>query len=386
MFKASSWFKRSGICAIYFQHSYHLLIPLSLTLGPPQLKITLQFFQSLDNMSVEEYQQALSLASIQQPIASAEVSNVTTAPIGASTLPNESTHDSTNGTLKSDGNGEEEVGTKVSFVDITDIREEGADRSSVCLTSKRIQAPKQKQQWDKYGENGLVLRRKYEKKAGKSEEPKFKKTMLEINDEVLRNFIQYALCDYPFVNLSSTPIVIMSRYKELFYYRDELRAYITSSERTSFETERLQLLETFMTENLESTQREYNRHVLYGYATYDLLWTLYRPHSLVVTHKNNIYRCFQVKSFQNMVLDCYYWSYIKGRFGRVLHKISLEPFEGLRKITSLFAVPFNFLPDEKQKGLTESLIERGKKWQSLCCTSHKTYNGQSARKRAYNTD
>ncbi|MDI1493241.1 MAG: hypothetical protein OHK93_005029 [Ramalina farinacea] len=337
-------------------------------------------------MSVEEYKQALSLASIQHPIASAEVSNDSPAPISASTLPNETTHNSTDVTLKSDGNGEEELGAKVSFVDITDIREEGADRSSVCLTSKRIQAPKQKQQWDKYGENGLVLRRKYEKKAGKSEEPKFKWTQLEINDEVLRNFIQHALCDYPFVNLSSTPIVIKSPYKELFYYREELRAYITSSERTSFETERLQLLKTFMTENLESTQREYDRHILYGYATWDLLWTLYRPHSLVVTHRNNIYRCFQVKSFDNSVLDCYYWSYIEGRFGRVLHRIPLEPFEGLRKITSLFAVPLNFLPDEQRKCLTEFLIKRGKKWESLCCTSHKTYNGQSARRHAYNTD
>ena len=188
------------------------------------------------------------------------------------------------------------------------------------------------------------------------------------------------------MNLSTTPIVISSPYRQLFYYREELRAYINSSERSSFENDRLHLLETFMTENLESTQRDYNKHVLHGYATYDLLWTLYRPNSLIVTRENKINRCFQVKSFQGSVLDCYYWSYLEGRFGRVLHRISLEFFEGVRKITTLSAMPFNFLPDKERKKLTESLIKRGKKWQSLCCMSHKTYNGQSARRLAYNTD
>ena len=323
-------------------------------------------------MSVGTYKRILSPTSVQQPATSANVSNDSTAPIGASTLPN----DSTIGTEKSDGNGEEEVGAKVSFVDITDILEEGADRSSVCLTSKRIQAPKQKQQKDKYAENGLVLRRKYKKKTGKSSEPSFSVSMLEINNEVLRKAIRHALGDYPYVNLSTTPIVITSPYRELFYYREELSAYINSSERSSFEKERLPLLETFMAENLESTQRDYNKHVLRGYATYELLWTLYRPNSLIVTREKNVNRCFQVKSFQNNVLECYYWSFLEGSFGRVLHKKLLNAFEGVRKITTLFAVPFNFLPDEEQKKLTESLIKRGKKWQSLCCMSHKTYNGE----------
>ena len=337
-------------------------------------------------MSVDRYKQILSPTSVQQLVASANVSNDSTAPMDASTLPN----DSTIGTLESDGNGEEEVGTKVSYVDITDILEEGADRSSVCLTSKRIQAPNQKQQRDKYGENGLVLRRVYTKKTGKSSETRHSKTMLEVNNEVLRKTIRHALGDYPFINLSATPIVISSPYRELFYYRDELHAYIISPERSPFEKERAQLLETFTTENLGPTQRDYNKHVLRGYATYDLLWTLYRPNSLIVTRENNINRCYQVKSFQhgefNSELGCYYWSYIEGSFGRVLHTIVLKSFEGVRKITTLSAVPFNFLSDEEQKKLTESLIKRGKKWQSLCCMSHKTYNGELARRLAYNTN
>ena len=332
-------------------------------------------------MSVDKYKQILSLASVQEPAAAANVSNDATAPMGASTL----LTDSTIGTLESDGHREEEVGTKVSFVDITDVCEEGADRSSVCPTSKRIQAPKQKQQRDKYAENGLVLRRKYTKTTGKSS-PEHSQTMLEVNNEVLRETIRHALGDYPLVNLSSTPIVIVSPYRELFYYREELRAYINSSERSPFEKARLQLLDTFMTENLESTQRDYNKNVLHGYATFSLLWTLYPPNSLIVTRENNINRCFQVKSFEDSAIECYYWSYREGRFGRVLHRITNKVFEGVRKITTLSAVPLNFLPDEERKKLIESLIKRGEKWQSLCCMSHKTYNGQSARRLACNTD
>ena len=97
-------------------------------------------------MSVDQYKQILSLPSVQQPTASANVSNDATALIGASTLPPVSTLGAleSDGNIESDGNREEEeeVGTKVSFLDITDIREEGADRSSVCPTNKRIQASK----------------------------------------------------------------------------------------------------------------------------------------------------------------------------------------------------------------------------------------------------
>ena len=186
--------------------------------------------------------------------------------------------------------------------------------------------------------------------------------MLEVNNEVLRKTIRHALGDYPLVNLSSIPIVIISPYRELFYYREELRSYINSSERSSFEKERLQLLDTFMTENLESTQRDYNKNVLHGYATFSLLWTLYRPNSLVVTRENNINRCFQVKSVQNNELECYFWSYLEGRFGRATHTIRLEHFEGVRKITTLSAVPLNFLPDEERTKLIERLIKRGEKW------------------------
>ena len=341
-------------------------------------------------MSVDEYKRVLSFTSVQQPAALANVSNNSMAPTGASTLPNNSTIGTSESNDESNDNGEQEVGTKVSFVDITDILEEGADQSSVCPTNKRIQAPKQKQQRDKYEENGLVLRRRYTKKPGKNSELKWSRSMLEINNEVLRKTIRHALGDYPFVNLSTTPIVITAPYRELFHYRKGLRDYIDSPERSSFENERLQLLTTFMTENLELTQREYNRHVLHGYATYDLLWTLYPPNSLIVTRADNINRCFQVKSFEKLVekdeIHCYYWSYREGRFGRVLHRILMEPFEGVRKITALSAVPFKSLPDEQQKRLAESLIARGKKWQSLCCMSHKAYNGQSARRLAYNTD
>ena len=333
-------------------------------------------------MSVDRYKQILSLSSEQQPTATANASDNTTAPIGESTLLNGNTI----GILEPNGDKEEEVGTKVSFIDITHIKEEGADRPSVCPTSKRIQAPKQKQQKDKYAEYALVLRRKYTRKPGKSSEPIFDRAILEVNDEVIRKAIRHTLGDYPFVNLSTTPIEIKAPYRELFHYREEIFTYINSSERSLHEKERLQVLTSFMTDNLDSSLREYNKHVPHGNITYDLLWTLYRPNSLIVTRSDNISRCFQVKEYNHGTIRCYFWGYLSGRFGRVLHQISLKPFEGVRKITHLSAVPLNFLPDEKQQRLTESLIKRGQKWQSLCRISHMTYNGQSARGGTLNMD
>jgi hypothetical protein len=64
--------------------------------------------------------------------------------------------------------------------------------------------------------------------------------------------------------------------------------------------------------------------------------------------------------------------------GRVQSVINLPYFKGTAKMTSLNAFPIHYHPD---KGLRQSLIERGRKWLSLAGVHHKEYKGVAASKR-----
>ena len=214
-------------------------------------------------------------------------------------------------------------------------------------------------------------------------QPMYTQTTPEINDQALQKAIRHALRDHPYLDLLTTPIKIDGPYREFFHYRKELHTYIDSPERSPKEKERLQTLTDFIDDNMKSTRLEYEKHVLHGNVTLDFLWTLYPLNSLIVTRDDEIRRCFRVEEYKTYELSCYYWSYLNGRFGRSKHTVRFPNFEGLRKITRLKAVPFDFLPDEEQRKLRKDLIKRGQKWQTLCFMSHMNHNGKRPGKSIY---
>jgi hypothetical protein len=271
---------------------------------------------------------------------------------------------------------EEANGTQLGFADVTEILEEGADKPEVMLTSKRKQGSSRAH--DRFSAKSMVLRRRFHQPPGK--EPVHDFNFIEINNENIRRAIRLCLGNYPFAKLSGSQIAFTEPYCELFHYREELQKYINDPSRSETELERLLILQDFMKEYLCDTIEAYNEHVLNGYVTFEYMWTLYRPNSIIVTRDHGQSRCYRVKSCEKDLKDwfihCYYWGYREDYFGRIEEVIKIEEFDGERRIIDLKAVPLDNLPEEDKRKLVERLVERGYKWKKLCCLSHKCYNGE----------
>lgn len=127
-----------------------------------------------------------------------------------------------------------------------------------------------------------------------------------------------------------------------------------------------------------------------GLITYDLLWLLYPPGSVVFSKDTGEYEAFMIESirgcqkhqpsynsrhgYSSIELTCWSINYDGEIFGRVWSTHYLSPFEGTKDITSLPLVPEAFLPDIDS--VKESLVDRGEKFWSLQGQCFREYIGE----------
>ena len=128
-----------------------------------------------------------------------------------------------------------------------------------------------------------------------------------------------------------------------------------------------------------------------GLITYDYLWALWKPGTLVYSHTyghNETPRVFKVNTaerHQSMIkgdfyyIDGKYLEYDGKRFGYGSMCEEVPEFRGAKKITSLPCYPLAFRKDEAK--IRENLIERGKKFVALGGVHFKAYSGMAFLKR-----
>lgn len=124
-----------------------------------------------------------------------------------------------------------------------------------------------------------------------------------------------------------------------------------------------------------------------GLITFDLIWALWKPSTLVYTATYGCHdepRAFKVgmaeKHYSMMRGDFYwvegkYFEYDGKQFGYGTTSVEIPDFQGARKITSLPCYPLKYHKDEA--GLKETLIERGKKFARLGGVHYKSHQGMA---------
>lgn len=119
-----------------------------------------------------------------------------------------------------------------------------------------------------------------------------------------------------------------------------------------------------------------------GVMTYDLLWTLFQPGSLVYSKQQGQDRVFRLTSSRygfdrnsNPVfwLMCQYIDYDGSNFGTNKLNMSIASFEGTRSITSLPTLPFDFHGHKDE--IHAKLIERGGKVEGYAGSHYRAYHG-----------
>ena len=194
----------------------------------------------------------------------------------------------------------------------------------------------------------------------------------------------------------------------MYRYVEELRDHLrklkhldpageTSKERKKYQKrlddkrEHLRTLVKYLDKDYADIKSCIEPMLLSGLITYEYLWALWKPGTLVYSHtygNNGTPRVFKVNSAerQSTIMEGDYY-YVEGKYleydgkrfgyGTLFEKV--PEFRGARKITSLACYPLAFRKDEAK--IRANLIERGKKFVALGGVHFKAYSGMAFVKR-----
>ncbi|KAK4947487.1 hypothetical protein LTR66_014194, partial [Elasticomyces elasticus] len=126
---------------------------------------------------------------------------------------------------------------------------------------------------------------------------------------------------------------------------------------------------------------------LKGVMTYEHLWTLFQPGSLVFSRQEGQDRIFKLHSSKygtdrdgNPVfwLTCTYVDFDGTKFGTNKLNVSIPQYSGTRPISSLSTLPLDSRTDREE--MRARLIERGARVESFAGSHYKGYNGMGWRR------
>jgi len=152
--------------------------------------------------------------------------------------------------------------------------------------------------------------------------------------------------------------------------------------------EHLDLLIRYLQRHFASTIGSLPHLLEHGEITYDLLWALFPPNSIVYT--TCIYseqpKCLaydhgedkMIKDQKYFVLSGRYLDFDGKRFGEVSGGTAIADFHGARNITTLESFPIKYHHDKEE--LESMLIERGRRFASLRGIHRCAYDGLAHKK------
>lgn len=204
--------------------------------------------------------------------------------------------------------------------------------------------------------------------------------------EALRCIVDY----FPNADLSGSTIDIYEPYEIFIFYERQLNEYRERLDEAArndmsplcinrYASKHISIVQQFVRERTQAAvEAERERHAR-GYATFDMLWLLYKPgidvyydHPNVGEHEPYSIKSvtFDVKNGATSVYGISFWN-MKADFNWVGPSVvngAVERFAGEKKITTLQAFPCEYLrfmenlSASDTERIRDHFIERGKKW------------------------
>jgi hypothetical protein len=264
---------------------------------------------------------------------------------------------------------------QIELVDITEKSKGHGDQPQIYLTSSLYQAKENRGTYDEFA---LLLRRKVDKEGDAVS------TTLEVQSPVIRHALKEILASYSRLNLAARPIEIEKPYTALFHYRNELRQYVDSNDRTVEEKLHMDVLMKFMDLNIGPTEEMYEQMIPNGRITFDLLWTLFRPEDDIILQKDYFQECLRVIHCEEKTkgnetifqIEAWRWGFNGAQFGPTQEKIVISEFSSTRRITQLKIFPLKMMPEREREELCAFLIDRGHRWKECVNVGHRQYTGE----------
>ncbi|SCO89614.1 related to TOB3 (member of AAA-ATPase family) [Fusarium oxysporum] len=231
-------------------------------------------------------------------------------------------------------------------------------------------------------------------------------TVVDIKSKLLRECLQDVIGNAEGISLvDETPKM---NPEVLFLYLEDLRDHLKALRKAKpagkskksrkknksllkEKKQHLKILIKYLDHDFESTKESLYPMLKNGLITFELLWALWKPDTLVytTTYGNaSEPRVFKVESahlHHSVMRGSYY--HVEGkymefdgkRFGYGNTSVEIDGFQGAKKIKSLPCYPLQYHHNEQKLRL--DLIERGKKFASLSGVHYKSYKGIAFMKR-----
>ncbi|KAF7304528.1 AAA domain-containing protein [Mycena chlorophos] len=227
-------------------------------------------------------------------------------------------------------------------------------------------------------------------------QPTFK---LVIKSEYILKACQDVIQTWPGVSWNAEPLelepeIFLTWHQSFIDYRDNLAAKKTRTEQEKHILSSVNTLLSFLATDYRSTLAQIARLTSHGETTFDLLYSILVPRTLVVARcaVTGLERLFRLESFTRTAVEGVpvYALALEGvdlvdkpttqtvAVGRVQSSMFIPYFRGATRISTLDAYPLRFHPTPSQ--LKETVTARGQKWVELLGVHHMEYHGIAAMK------
>ncbi|KAF2760114.1 ATPase [Pseudovirgaria hyperparasitica] len=209
---------------------------------------------------------------------------------------------------------------------------------------------------------------------------------LIIQSALLREALGEVFKDYPGITPSLERFVVYAPFRPFVHRWTAFQAYMARTDLSDAMREHLQILHSILMEEVGDTLNVFRDYVSLGVITYEHLWTIFPPGEVAILVRNgNRISAFEVKESNYIQTRCGPSMEVYQRmvdvdgesdtFGWTESTAIIPGFNGTRKINDLKVYPIKFHEDKDK--LEKTLIERGKKFESLRGYQFKQYSGMA---------
>lgn len=249
---------------------------------------------------------------------------------------------------------------------------------------------------DEDDDNIFLVRRTFDVQG------RYRQTFVDIRSKLLRECLKETIGEVKGVTFVEEVPKLDPDF--LFLYMDDLRVHYRKlkgtkptgdskrerakhAKKLDLKIAHLKVLLKYLRKDYSETKRQVDSLLRNGLITFELLWAIWRPKTLVYTttygneEEPRVLRVESVERHMNMQkgefyhIDGKYFEYDGKNFGYGPMAEEISSFRGARKITSLPCYPLRFHKDEA--GVRARLIERGKKFVALRGVHYKSYAGMA---------
>ncbi|KAF3919662.1 Spastin [Dactylellina cionopaga] len=207
---------------------------------------------------------------------------------------------------------------------------------------------------------------------------------LEIRSEPVKEALEDIILGFPKLNFSEPVVKLDYPLNALWIYREKLNALVEKEGSTEL-GQHLGVLMKYLADEWASFDKKLKYWTDAGLITYEYLWTLYQPGSLVFSTSQGQPRIFRLESFtynencheqKSASINTSYIDYDGVAFGENSENVTIKEFEGSRRIHELKMFPLENHPQKEI--IVRRLIKRGTKFVSLQGFHCKKYVGSIA--------